>query len=317
MEINYDLIIKYLVKKEPVKEKKPLFSTQKGILDYSFNFPDKFKDLLADKFYRFGITVFDKENNNVSFWTSLLTLLDKNFLIPYNNDEIILVRQFKEQLLDMYNKQELSPFLKEYEKIDLRERFKINPDIVVLQYIVDILDINFIIFDFDTQNISTVYKKDIMNPWKQTILLAQSDVFWEPIMLTKPKGDIQRLFDYNNMCIKKLLTTDITYYNNIKNNKNNNIKKDFMYIDNIYDVVSIEKQSLFGTKKDIDDSDSSVKTDEDDEILSELKNMNKTKLNKMKVGEITDIFKKLKLDNDKTIPTKPIMIDMILAKIKN
>ena len=54
MEINYDLIIKYLVKKEPVKEKKPLFSTQKGILDYSFNFPDKFKDLLADKFYRFG-----------------------------------------------------------------------------------------------------------------------------------------------------------------------------------------------------------------------------------------------------------------------
>ena len=238
-----------------------------------------------------------------------MTLLDKNFLIPYNNDEIILVRQFKEQLLDMYNKQELSSFLKQYEKIDLREQFKINPDTVVLQYIVDILDINFIIFDFDTQNISTVYKKDIMNPWKQTILLAQSGVFWEPIMLTKPKGDIQRLFDYNNMCIKKLLTTDITYYNNIK--------KDFMYIDNIYDIVSMEKQSLFGTKKDIDDSDSSVKTDEEDEILPELKNMNKTKLNKMKVGEITDIFKKLKLDNDKTIPTKPIMIDMILAKIKN
>lgn len=29
MEINYDLIIKYLAKKEPVKEKKPSFSTQK------------------------------------------------------------------------------------------------------------------------------------------------------------------------------------------------------------------------------------------------------------------------------------------------
>jgi len=62
MEINYELIIKYLTKKDSSKNN---FITQKNIYSYSTNFPDKFKEYLTDKYYRYGITVYDNENNNI------------------------------------------------------------------------------------------------------------------------------------------------------------------------------------------------------------------------------------------------------------
>jgi hypothetical protein len=98
MEIDYNIIIKYLSKKQVKKEVN--FITQKNIFNYSINFPDKFKELLNDKFYRYGITINDNDNNNISFWSSLLTLIDKNFMIPYDNDELILINQFKTQIIE-------------------------------------------------------------------------------------------------------------------------------------------------------------------------------------------------------------------------
>lgn len=302
MEINYELIIKYLGQKDSKLTAKT-FASQKSILNYSVNFPNKFKDLLTDKFYRFGITNYDTNKNNISFWTSLLTLLDKNFLIPYNNDEVSLINQFKEQLLDMYKKSKLSSFLKEYEKIDMRERFKLDTDLVILQYIVDILDINFMIFDFETENIEVLYKKDIMNPWKQTLLFAKFENMWEPIMLIKPKGEIQRTFDYNNINVKKILFIPdlVKYYNGDK------INKDYIYINDISDVVKIENPSVDNNN----DSDSSVKTD----VEPAYNDLNKTKLNKMKVKELEDIVKSLKIIIEAKRITKQIMIDNIIIKL--
>ena len=49
MEINYDLIFKYLV------TKKTIFASKKHILVYSDLFPEKFKNILQNKFYRYGI----------------------------------------------------------------------------------------------------------------------------------------------------------------------------------------------------------------------------------------------------------------------
>jgi hypothetical protein len=314
MEINYDLIIKYLATKDPKLTSKT-FASQKSILNYSVNFPNKFKELFTDKFYRFGITNYDTNKNNISFWTSLLTLLDKNFLIPYNNDEVSLINQFKEQILDMYKKSKISSFLKEYEKIDMRERFKLDIDLVILQYIVDIMDINFMIFDFETENIEVLYKKDIMNPWKQTLLFAKFENMWEPIMLIKPKGEIQRTFDYNNINVKKILFTPnlVKYYNG------NKIKKEYIYIDDISDVIEIEKKQLNKNdlKNDLNvDSDSSVKThSETDDIISSYSSLNKTKLNKMKVNELEPIVTKLKITIDAKRITRQMMIDNIVNKL--
>jgi hypothetical protein len=52
---------------------------------------------------------------------------------------------------DKYAKSKLSSILKSFDKNDLRERFKLDPDICILQYVVDILDINLLIFVMDDE----------------------------------------------------------------------------------------------------------------------------------------------------------------------
>ena len=335
MEINYATIIKYLSKKSTnINNKKNpepnLFVTQKNIYTYSNTFPEKFKELLTDKFYRYGITVYDNENSNISFWTSIMTILNKNFIIPYTNDEIPLVNQFKKQLLESYNPVQLSDYIKKYDKNDLKERFKLDPDITVLQYLVDILDINILILNFKTESIQVLYSKDIMNPWKQSIFLANYGVFWEPIMCLRSKGSVNRLFDLNNQTFKKIISSNIiSYY------EGNTIGKEFIYFDNINDVIKMEKQKLqIATGKvkttndnllideENDESDSSVHTDDESskffvkkDELEEIKKLNKTKINKMKVAELVDLTKKLNILITKKNPTKAILMESILSKI--
>jgi hypothetical protein len=403
MEITYELIIKFLVNRNSNKEtnsKSNNFITQKNIFNYSINFPNKFKEILTDKFYRYGVTINDNENNNISFWSSILTLIDKNFIIPYSLDELELINQFKTQLIEKYSKSKLSTFLKKLEKNDLRERFKVDQDIYTLQYLVDILDINILIFDWETLNIYTVYHKNILNPWKKTILLAKYKKYWEPILMIKIKGETERLFDYNNSTIKKILTTTklVSYFEGEK------INKEFILNDDIFFIIQQEKSKLkineaslaklkssstmmnepkekvltfslarlsekskdfldnepyqakldklnlsstminepasFESKdfldnkpvikeiqtkeliNEVSDIESSVKTNSDEnnlftdeDKLEELKKLNKSKLNKMKLDELIDLVKKLKIVIPTKKPTKSILIDIILAKL--
>ena len=297
MEINYELIVKYLCKSKVVEntstDPASTFITDKGVINY--NFPEKFKTIFNNEsFYRYGVTTFNN-NMNISFWSSLLTLINKDFMIPYNNDENQMITEFKTKLLEQYKVSLLSSFIKKTDKIELREKLKITPDYIILQYIVDILDINFIIFDFKTEEYYTVYRSDIMNPLKQTFLFANYENNWEPIMLGTKK-----IFDYNDMILKQILNQSglnlLKYYDFV------NTKKEFIYIN----VV----------KSDINELDSdSVHTDSDSESETyELpKDLNKTKLNKMKLAEVQDIYTKLNLNNGKIKPTKPIMIETILA----
>jgi hypothetical protein len=331
MEINYDILIKYLVKKSVNSEnnakqnnKSNTFITQKSLFNYSVNFPEKFKELFTDKFYRYGITIHNYENTNISFWSSILTLIDKNFIIPYNNDELSLINQFKTQIIDKYMKSKLSSSLKSFDKNDLRERFKLDPDIYILQYIVDILDINFIIFDFETTNVYSVYRKDMMNPWKQTLLLSKFKNYWEPILMVKNKTNTQRLFNYNDNIIKKILQIN----NLIECFEKDKIEKDFLFIDNINDLVLIEKKKLkipetpqITNTELIEDSESSVKTDDENNIfvkkdeLEKISKLNKSKINKMKVQELWDIIGKLNIVIEKKNPNKLILMTSILSKI--
>jgi hypothetical protein len=359
MEINYELIIKYLVKKNTTLNSS--FITQKSIYNYSTNFPEKFKNLLTEKFYRYGITVYDNENNNISFWSSILTIIDKNFInpsiqsmeaktyninsnatlsdletkpsvliVPYSSDELELISQFKNQLLEKYSKTKLSSFLKELDKNDLRERFKLEPNIYSIQYLVDILDINILIFDFKTENIYSVYKKNIMNPWKKTVMLAKFNNFWEPIMLIKQKGIIERLFDYNDSTIKKIINID----NLIKYFEGDTIKKHYIIETNINTILQEEKNKLnLNDEKTLEKSinknielieeiNETSDTTKDDNIfinneLAELKKLNKTKLKNMKVEELKKIIDKFKIVIANNKPNKTLLIESILAKINS
>ena len=64
MEITYETIIKYLVPKNKNQlgsdtsfdnqvNNKPQFITQKNIISYSKDFPEKFKNLFTENFYRY------------------------------------------------------------------------------------------------------------------------------------------------------------------------------------------------------------------------------------------------------------------------
>jgi hypothetical protein len=286
MEINYDLIIKYLSENN-IKEKVNIFTTQKNIYTYSTYWPDNFKQLFTDKFYRYGVTIHDNENNNVSFWSSIITLLYNEFVISYTDDEITIINSFRTQIIDKYNQKNLSNFIKKLDKNDFRERFRLDPDNDVLQYIVDTLNINLLIFDFNDNTIKSVYPDDIMNPWKQMLLLSKYNNFWEPIMLNNTKGDAQRLFDYNNIIIKKILYTNNLIIYNSPN-------KIFNIINDINFVIENENSKINNV------------------VISDKYDLKK--LNKMKLNELIELTNKLKIIVNEKRPTKAILINLILEK---
>ena len=320
MEITYETIIKHLCVKNN-------FETKKYIHINSNTFPKKFTDIFSDKFHRYGITVNDENNNNISFWTSLLTLINKKFIIPYSNNEMYMINQFKTQLVNSYNKNKLSDFNKHFDKNDIRERFKLEPDIYIIQYIIDILDINCWIFDFKTDDINVVYPTDILNPWKESILLANYNTIYEPIMEIDSKGDIKKLFNYNDTYFKKILNmNDIKYLNH------DTINKKFEFTTDINKIIEKEKISLVMTKKNKINVPIELLTTDDKDIipvedssnlfikqeeLDLIKTLNKTKMNKMKNAELMEVIIKLNIKLDKKNPTKANMIELIINKISS
>ena len=102
-------------------------------------------------------------------------------------------------------------------------------------------------------------------------------------------------------------------------NKND---KEFMFLSNINDVLVIEKKKLkIQETQLIEDSESSVKTDDEDNVfvkkdeLEKISKLNKSKINKMRVQELWEIIGKLNIVIEKKNPTKSVLMDSILSKI--
>lgn len=177
MEINYDLIMKYLV------TKKNTFASRKHILVNSDLFPDKFKDFLQNKFYRYGI------NQSDSFYATLLTLLNKNFLTCTSDEEIYEINKFKKSVTDFMETYDKPEYLKNHSEIQL---------------LAEILDSNFIIFDFKDEDIKIIHTCLECNPYKPTLLIANFEEFYEPIIY---EVDNKKIFSYNDPIIKKIYQT--------------------------------------------------------------------------------------------------------------
>ena len=343
MEINYKLILKYLDPNknilsqnipeifvdndndiiQNIKEvsNKSIFITHKNLYTYSYNFPLKFKNIFSDKFYRLGITVNDNNNNNISFWSSLLSLIDidKKFIIPYDNDEITVINNFKNDLVNKYLKKNISSNLKKYDKNDIKENMNLIPNFIIIQYLVNIIKINIFIFNFKTESINIIYDENSMNPFKDTILLANYDIFWEPIILNK-KGEDQKRFSYTDSIIKKiLLNNEIKYY------EEENLNKKFKYT-NPKDIIIEEENKLINintTNTTNNDNIFISITNDSDKISNNMdyKKLNKTKLIRMKLDELLILSKKLEINiNNETRKksiTKSELIELILLSINN
>lgn len=293
MEITYDLIVKYLVYHNNS------FSNKKNVSTFANMFPLEFKNLLSDKFYKCGVTINDTNSNlNISFWSSLLTLINDKYNMLLNIEEISEIGKFKNELLEI--KKKCDPFI-------IRDKLSKEPDDTILQYVVDSLNINIIILNFKNNNISVLYHKKEMNPYKSILLLSNYDNMWEPIMKVKTNGDVQRIFNYDDEEIKKILSYDkLEYYNNLK---------PLLIIKDINKILKVEKDKLHKNKIN---NDIFIKDEEELKVPTDSNNkyshLNKTKLTKMKNDELILIIKDLNLELPQKI-LKATLIDMILEKI--
>jgi len=236
MEINYNLIIKYLV------TKKTTFASKKHILLSSDLFPNKFKDLFQNKFYRYGI------NQTNGFYNSLLTLLNKDFIMYNNNEEIYEVKQITNNIHDV--------------NINI-----INENHI--KHLSNLLQINILIFDFKNEEIKLVHCEDECNPYKPTILIANYDEFYEPIMC---ETDNKKIFSYNDLIIKKIYQLQSTKLN-----------EDLNKLLNEFLPKKIDHDLLLGGSTIVDDNQTFIKVNEN-------KKFTEAELNKIKKEDLEKIL---------------------------
>lgn len=228
MEINYDMIIKYL---SPSKNDTYQFESQKNIMCFSDKFPSEFRDLLGDKFYRLGVTQ-EVENQKISFYSSFLTLLVDNYMTLSENEETVQINKVINDLYEYTNKN-IPKSIEDMAKGALRKYIKDKETCVwTLEVLVNKFDINLLIFDFKFKNIYTVYPSDVMNPWKPFLLFGKFENNWEPI-----RNNDKNMFSYNDNVIKKILLgnqVEVKYYDG------NIIKKDYFLLDNLNEILDTE-----------------------------------------------------------------------------
>ena len=312
MEINYDMILKYLNSNET----KETFDNKKNLIKFSDGFPKEFNELMGDKFYRIGVTQIHN-NINISFLTSFLSLITEDYITLMESEEIIYINKLLDNISSYINNNDLSLILKGLSKTSLSEisknilkKYVKDKDISiwVMELLVNKFDINFLIFDFVDNQIYTVYPNDIMNPWKPFLLFAKSNNNWEPI-----KNQDKKLFSYNDAVIKKAISSqniEIKYFNN------NIIKKDYFLLDNINEIIATDfnkpSENIsdeYISENEIDDVDETNKT-----FIKNIVIINKNKLNKMTKEEIINYMKELNkniVTNKKT--TKKELIELVLA----
>jgi hypothetical protein len=243
MDISYDIIIKYLSKNN---NEKINFSNKKHIISYIDKFPEKFSNLLQNKFYKYGITILNKNNVNISFYTSLLTLLNNKFLTFTFDEELEYLKRFKLDIKDNIDSYIFSNYFENWLiKDKICKKDIIDNTKYCIQLLSEIFDINILILDFKNKNIKIAYADEKCNPWKPIILLSNYEELWEPVMY-----DSKRTFTYND--IKKLLCDgNIKYYEENLINKpyilNENIKiiiddiqKNIQILDNIPIIDNIQ-----------------------------------------------------------------------------
>lgn len=249
MEISYDMIIKYLSKND-----KKLFSTKKHILQHSDKFPEVFTTLFQNKFYKYGVTIYDQNNVNISLYMSILTLINKEFITFSANEEIEYMNKFKSTIK--------------------------SSDII--QSTCDVLDCTILVFDFKNKNIKIAYSNDECNPWKPIFLLGNYEDLWEPIM-----SESKRTFSYNHQIIKKILQDNIEYLNDTKKYiLNDNIKE---HIDEIQETKTI--LDTFINKKELENNDTNILNKKTkNELLELCKNKNIKVNTKMLKKELVDLL---------------------------
>lgn len=296
MDISYKTIIEFLCS---AAEAENTFPSKRSIMVSSENFPKKFADIFesTDKINRFGVTR-EVNGKNISFLSSFLSLIDNKIMYADKKEEINIIMSFidslKEKIKSKQFKFELDMKFNKQIILDRINIFDFS-DGILPQVIAQIFDINFLIFDFDNENIYTLFNGDYLNPWKATFLLAKKENNWEPLFSDK------KSFCFNDSFLRTILTeNEIMYFND------SFLEKYYTLLDNIKELENIN-------------SSTELEESEDDTFINpvnEIKkmNLNKSKLKNMKKDNLVEIVSKLNL-NISVSSNKTDMINKILPYV--
>lgn len=256
MSITYDDIILTLCNNDNK------FSTKLNIMKFVDQF-SCFKKIFTNDFYRYGVHIYDDEYKNISFLSSILYCIEQNYSYTDKNILFNKIKEINDTLKNDYN-------------------------------IVNKLNINIIVFDFKNDNIKSIYNGEYLNPYKETIFLANYEKYWEPICCKDYK-----MFNITlskcNILKNKILNNDISYIDDTK-----------IYVlnDNLNEILE-DKFGIVENKTE-DESFTTKKT-----IYS---NLTKNKLNKMTKNDILQIIDDLNIDiSSLKKPTKIVLINLILS----
>jgi len=290
MEINYNLILKYLSQNSP---KVQSFENQKNLMTYSDKFPSEFKNILGDKFYRIGVTQIN-DQKNISFYSSLITLIDESNMTATNKEELVKINQLLSDISNRVSK--LPEHLKEISKGAIKKYLKdLESNIWIYELIANYLKINFIIFDFKTLEIYTIYGGEVMDPWRNCLFLAKYEHFWEPI-----RNNDKKFFSYNDNILKKILSQssiEIKYFDG------GIIKKEFVVVDNL--------EELINDLIKVDEKSSSDEENVDVTFIKKEAKISESKLNKMTKDELINHLKTLNV-KPSSKSTKKDLVQLIL-----
>lgn len=297
MEISYETILKVLL---DTSDNNPFFN-KINIIQYANEFKS-FTDIFDNSFYRYGIYPSDENNNNVSFWSTLLFCFDKNYFSRDKDDVLQLITTFKTDMIEYIksNYNNMNEYVKNNISFDtIKQYIKYNKtsEPLFLEVISEYLKINILIFDFKDNIIKSTYYFDFFNPWRPTIFLANYDNNWEPICSQETK-----IFSFSspkvNILKNKILNSDVVYYSQLK---------EFIVNDNLNEIIQIENLDK------ITDSDTLSETMfTTQQHLS--KDLTKNKLNKMKKEEILQLINELDLTVQFPKPTKKTLINIICSR---
>ena len=274
MEINYNMIIKYLCNKS--------FENNKNSMTSSEHFPDEFKKIFGGNFFRLGVLQMIN-NNNISFYSSFLTLIDDTFLTLTKDEEQNKIMSFINNLSNINSnficKETLNKYIKDK-----------TSNIWIYELIVAKFKINFLIFDFKTNEIHIIYYNNIIDPWRPFLLFAKNNNVWEPIYNNEKK-----LFSYNDIFIKNILNTGIKYYDGTI------INKEYVLSDNIYEIMNINN------KQNNNEQSLDVFTKEDSIEENKTEIMSESKLNKMTKDALINYMISLKMTPDIKMKKKDLI----------
>jgi len=290
--ITYDKIIQYLC---PTEKKNSLNFPNKPNLIINYDeFPSAVKPYFNKNFFRYGVRSFDKDGENISFWYSVLCIIDKLFLTLDKDEQDRRVEYIKTHLINEViksgNYQKYGYNYTGLTKSTIIEKLKEKLSCLSIQIFCDVFKINIICVNFETGDKYLYFSNKICNAFYPCLILSYYNDFYEPILYGKDK----KYFTYNDKILEKLFI-------GIKINQIGNLQKELNIENNIINIINEM------IKFDNGSEEPEIKIDK-----TKYQTLTESKLNKKRKNELLDIAKDLQLNlGDLQSKTKNQIISQI------